>query len=35
MTRSEWLRMAIEQQVAAADATVDSHAIYFELTVLL
>ncbi|MFO1285645.1 MAG: ribbon-helix-helix protein, CopG family [Rubrivivax sp.] len=32
MTRSEWLRMAIEQQMAAADAAVDSHAIYLELT---
>jgi hypothetical protein len=32
MTRSEWLRMAIEQQLAAADAAGDSHAIYLELT---
>lgn len=32
MTRSEWLRVAIEQQLAAADAATDSHAIYLELT---
>ena len=32
MTRSEWLRMAIESQMAAADAVVDSHAVYLELT---
>ncbi len=32
MTRSEWLRMAIEQQLAVADAAVNSHAIYLELT---
>jgi Ribbon-helix-helix protein, copG family len=32
MTRSEWLRVAIEQQLAAADASTDSHAIYLELT---
>jgi predicted DNA binding CopG/RHH family protein len=32
MTRSEWLRMAIARQIAAADTTLDSHAIYLELT---
>ncbi len=31
MTRSEWLRTAIEQQMAAADAAVDSHAIYLQM----
>lgn len=31
MTRSEWLRNAIEQQMAAADAAIDGHAIYLEL----
>lgn len=32
MTRSQWLRIAIEQQMAAADAAVDSHAVYLEMT---
>jgi hypothetical protein len=32
MTRSEWLRLAIERQMAAADAAVDSHSIYLEVT---
>lgn len=35
MTRSEWLRHAIEQQMAAADAVIDSHAIYLEVTAAL
>ena len=32
ITRSEWLRNAIELQMAAADAAVDSHAVYLEVT---
>lgn len=32
MTRSQWLREAIERQMAAADGTIDAHAIYLELT---
>ncbi len=32
VTRSEWLRLAIARQIAAADAASDSHAIYLELT---
>lgn len=35
MTRSEWLRNAIEQQIAADDAVVDSHAIYLQVTASL
>jgi hypothetical protein len=35
MTRSEWLRNAIEQQLAAADAAIDSHAIYLHVTAAL
>jgi uncharacterized protein (DUF1778 family) len=35
MTRSEWLRNAIEQQMAAADAVIDSHAVYLDLTASL
>lgn len=35
MTRSEWLRNAIEQQMAAADVVVDSHAIYLDVTAAL
>lgn len=35
MTRSEWLRNAIEQQMAAADAAIDSHAIYVDVTATL
>ncbi len=31
MTRSDWLRMAIERQLAATDSAVDPHAIYLEL----
>ncbi len=31
VTRSEWLRNAIELQIAAFEATVDGHAIYLEL----
>lgn len=31
ITRSEWLRNVIELQIAAAEAKVDSHAIYLEL----
>jgi predicted transcriptional regulator len=32
MTRSQWLRTAIEQQMAAAGAVIDSHAVYLDLT---
>ena len=32
MTRSEWLRNAIERQMAATDAALDSHAVYLEVT---
>lgn len=35
VTRSEWLRSAIEKELAAADAAIDSHAIYLELTASL
>lgn len=35
MTRSEWLRKAIEQQMAVDDAGTDSHSIYLELTASL
>lgn len=35
MTRSKWLRNAIEHQLAAAEAAVDSHAIYLDLTAAL
>ena len=35
MTRSQWLRNAIEQQIAAADAVIDSHAVYLDLTAAL
>jgi hypothetical protein len=31
MTRSQWLRNAIEQQMVLADAVIDSHAIYLGL----
>jgi predicted transcriptional regulator len=31
ITRSQWLRNAIEQQMVLADAVVDSHAIYLGL----
>jgi Ribbon-helix-helix protein, copG family len=32
MTRSEWLRGAIEHQMAAAGAAIDAHAIYLKVT---
>jgi predicted transcriptional regulator len=31
MTRSQWLRNAIEQQIVVADAVIDSHAVYLGL----
>jgi hypothetical protein len=31
MTRSDWLRMAIDRQLAETDSAVDPHAIYLEL----
>jgi predicted DNA-binding protein len=35
MTRSEWLRNAVEQQMAAAEAAIDSHALYLSVTAAL
>jgi predicted transcriptional regulator len=35
MTRSEWLRNAIERELAAAEAATDGHAIYLEVTAAL
>jgi hypothetical protein len=31
MTRSQWLREAIERQISAADGGTDAHAIYLDL----
>ena len=35
VTRSQWIRTAIEQQMAAADTAIDSHAVYLGLTASL
>jgi predicted DNA-binding protein len=35
ITRSEWLRNAIEKELAEAEAAADSHAIYLEVTAAL
>lgn len=35
VTRSQWLREAIERQLAAEDAAIDPHAVYLELTAAL
>jgi predicted DNA-binding protein len=35
ITRSEWLRNAIEKELTAAEAAADSHAIYLEVTAAL
>jgi predicted DNA-binding protein len=32
ITRSQWLRAAIERQMAAEDAALDGHAVYLVLT---
>ena len=30
LTRSQWLRNAIERQMATAEAVIDSHAVYLD-----
>lgn len=35
MTRSEWLRNAIERQITVADAAIDSHGLYLDLIAAL